>query len=104
MSGAETGSAEPARIADGGSWEEVWRIFEDAVDLPEDEVAELLDRECGDRAALRHAVLDLLAADRTTEGAFFDRPVLERPGTDSGTSPRPTSRSLPAGVPAIIGH
>jgi len=49
---------------------EVDRVFSAALDLPEDERAAFLSRECGSDAPLHAAVTRLLAAERASVGAF----------------------------------
>ena len=85
-------------------WEKVWEIFEEVADLPPAEAATYLDEACDGDPVIRQAVEDMIAADRTTEGAFLDRPILQNPeASGKATDVRPTVRSIPTGVPKRIG-
>lgn len=70
-------------------WQEIDRIFELSLDLPESECDVAIERACGGDIELRDAVLDLLARSRssdariTTPGPDLLRAVL--PDDDDGT-------------------
>ncbi len=62
-------------------WKKAEELFGTCVDMPEDERAEWLDQACGDDAALREVVEDLLAGDRIQDPVA---PTLERAAADVG--------------------
>lgn len=53
---------------DSGEYLRLQEIFLAAVDLPNEERAFYLERECGDDAGLREEVESLIAADAITDG------------------------------------
>src|SRR3954470_10361201 len=59
-------------------WTRVKELFEAAADLPPNERATLLSKECDGDTALRREVESLLASDAQTDG-FIEEPVLEIP-------------------------
>ena len=56
-------------------WQKIEEIFEIAVELPEDERDAYLEKECGDDAALRREVEDLISADLEAD-EFIEEPLL----------------------------
>src|SRR5262249_52906096 len=78
---------DPARVAS---------IFEAAVDLAPDEAARLLDRECGDDAALRAEVERLVAHDRSAAPGFLKEPPVEV-FLEALSSPDPEEDHAPGG-------
>lgn len=99
MSAADDETTAVRGAAAAPAWENVWEIFEEVVDMPAAERDAFLDRVCADRPSVRRAVEGMLDADKTTEGAFFDRPVLG----DREETPGPTPRGIPAGIPKHFG-
>lgn len=59
-------------------WRRISSVFDEAFDLPPEDVPAFLDRACGDDATLRAEVEDMLGAHRRAEG------VLDAPITDAG--------------------
>lgn len=57
-------------------WERIDGLLDQALDLPSDEVAAFLDRECAGDAALRAEVEELLAAEAEA-GGFLETPASE---------------------------
>jgi serine/threonine-protein kinase len=56
-------------------WEEVDALFDEALDRPPEERAAFLDRECGDRPALRAELESLLAAEAEAP-SFFEQEAM----------------------------
>ncbi|MEM9557712.1 MAG: serine/threonine-protein kinase [Acidobacteriota bacterium] len=84
------------------SWQQVFGLFEEVLDLPGAERTAAVDARCGDDAALRRRVLDMLAAHQ--ESTFFvDRPVaLPRVGSaDEADQPGQVTGSLSEGLGTV---
>ena len=78
-------------------WQEIWKVFEDAVARAPREREAFLDEACGDNPRLRHAVEELLAADREAD-SLIDQPVARLGGADPGL--RACKDALGAPIPA----
>ena len=75
-------------------WQQVWKIFEDAVARPPRERAPYLDEACGENRQLRQAVEELLAADNEAD-SLLDEPVA-RMGGGAGDGRGQLGASIPA--------
>jgi serine/threonine-protein kinase len=64
-------------VDDTSRWREVDRLFEGALDLPEQDRSPFLDRGCGADRSLRAEVERLLVADVGQGGEFLERPLIE---------------------------
>ncbi|MEM7587913.1 MAG: protein kinase, partial [Acidobacteriota bacterium] len=80
------------------SWQEVWEIFDQALQVAPEERAALVQERCAGNPRLLEAVEELLAADRVTE-SFLDQPVASDGRSGSGSrSPAPDAGVLEAGT------
>src|SRR6476661_2318787 len=73
-------------------------IFEEALDLPPDAQAALLDKRCGADEALRHEVMELLRLSRASAGDFgppsdaFRQAAMQSSGHAPAPATAPNSR------------
>ncbi len=85
-------------------WQEVWKVFEDAVARPQRERRAYLDEACGENRQLRRAVDELLAADNEAD-SLLDQPVARMGGAGGARdereqlgAPFPAHRELARGT------
>ncbi len=81
-------------------WREMWRIFEEALEIPATDREAFLKATCGENSELRRTVEELLAVDG--EGSMLDQPVVSPPGPEDRLQPGPRP-VVPSGEPSSIG-
>ncbi len=80
-------------------WQQVWKVFEDAVGRPPRERQPYLDQACGGNRQLRRAVDELLAADNEAD-SLLDQPVAPMSGANGARGASDRQGELGASFPA----